>query len=186
MRRIPRRARVYPGVHPVTGHAAAGWLVAAAVCGLLVACAAPTLPEARAALDRHVAACSERHDYAPDRVQDAGPHEILPGERAWRECVYAGIETLVVPHTGMPGLYRSLIREDRHMTDAVEAGRLTRSERRRQLDALILAIEEGEQAWAEARASRALENARAFENQQRQVNEQDALFRRSALTPLGR
>lgn len=162
------------------------WLLAAAVCGLLMACAAPTVPEARAMLDRHVHACSERHGYAPGRVEGTGPHEILPGERAWRECVYSGIETLVIPHTGTPERYRALILEDRRMTEAVEAGRLTRAERRRRLDGLIIEVEDAERAWAEARAARALESAREFEEQRRQVNEQDALRRRSPLIPLGR
>lgn len=164
----------------------AGCLLVVAACSALTACAAPTVPQARAALDHHVEQCSERYGLDPESSEGAGPHEILPAERPWRECVYAGIETLVVPYTSMPGLYRSLVREDRRMTDDIEAGRLTRAERRQRLDALLAVLEARERAYAEQREQQALDNARAFEWQQRQFNEQEDRIRRSLVLPLGR
>ena len=97
------------------------------------------------ALDAHIEACSARHGYDDDRAGDLGPHELGEGERAWRQCVYEGIERLVVPATRIPGAYRKIVAEDRRMTDAIERGEMTRAERRARLDSMVAALERGEQ-----------------------------------------
>lgn len=88
--------------------------------------------------------CSERFDYNPDAA--IGETSLGKNERAWRACVYKIIEEKIIPKTRVPDMYKSLIAEDRAMTNAIQDGRLTRSQRRSRLEQLANEISAAEAA----------------------------------------
>ncbi len=115
----------------------------------LVAASGPArsdaVAEAWTALEGRLAECSAETGLAESELglaEDA----LAPGERAWRACAYAAIETLVIPRTRIPDAYRRLITEDRILTDLIEQGKVTRSQRRTRLDKLVAELERGEAA----------------------------------------
>jgi hypothetical protein len=100
-------------------------------------------------LVEHMAQCSEKYGYDPKKSSDLGEYELGPMEREWRSCVYEGIRTVIIPRTSIPEVYENLIEQDRDMTDAIEKGRLTRSQRESRVNNLIQTIRAREdQAWA--------------------------------------
>ena len=94
---------------------------------------------ARDALEQRMATCAERTGYDDQATLDQ--NVLGPGERQWRACVYEGIEELVMPVSAIPDAYGRLISEDRVMTDLIERGKITRSDRRTRLDKLVSTIE---------------------------------------------
>lgn len=81
------------------------------------------------ALARISARCTEQHAYDPASPGDIGEHALAPGEKAWRECVYAAIRSEVAPRSSAPEAYEELIAQDIKFTAAIEAGEMTRFER---------------------------------------------------------
>ena len=118
--------------------------------GALLAAGGPAraseeVAEAWAALDARLAECSSETGFS--RSGWGLPEDALAdGERAWRACAYAAIETLVIPRTRIPDAYRRLITEDRILTDLIEQGKVTRSQRRTRLDKLVAELERAEAA----------------------------------------
>lgn len=91
-------------------------------------------------------ACQRDSGYQPLADSEA---KLAPGEPAYRDCLYRGMEELVlpaIPQEEVRGWYRDLIAEDRRLTEAVAAGRMTRGERQVRLDAAWRAT--GERHWA--------------------------------------
>ena len=105
---------------------------------------------AQPVIERAMADCTTIHGYDPDTVT-VGDDALAPGERDWRACVYAAIESRVIPLSQVPGSYRTLIAEDRTMTEAIAGGQLTRSARRARLEDLAADIRVAE-AWAASTA----------------------------------
>ncbi len=119
-------------------------IAAIALVGVLAACAsqqgATTQEKSRIELanEQLVAEldqCSARHDTDP-RTATVGENELAPREREWRACAYEGIRAILVPASAVPEVYDELIAEDEALTDQVEAGEITRTERRARLDQL--------------------------------------------------
>lgn len=104
----------------------------------------------RPAIEQAMADCTAAHGYDPDTIA-VDENALAPGEREWRRCVYAAIESRVIPQTPVPEAYRSLIAEDRTMTEAVAAGALTRSARRARLEDRAAEIRAAED-WAASTA----------------------------------
>ncbi len=124
-------------------------LLSAAGLFLLTACAAPSretvrpIPlviESRARLVLALDACSEKYGFSPAVPSEAPENALAPGEREWRVCAYDALRAHVRFNPEMKTLYEGLIAEDREMTAALDAGTLTRAERRARLDALIAEI----------------------------------------------
>ncbi len=143
-----------------------------ALCLLVIGCAAerassPNMPRAvsRAALEIHMHGCTATHGYDWKATDGIGDRELAPGEREWRQCVYRGVEDILIPHTTFPGLYRQIIDEDRRMTEKIGRGEMTRSERRARLDQLLKVIERKERDHAEAKRLRARDMQDALEHQ---------------------
>jgi len=73
--------------------------------------------------------CTAMHGYDWRNPGDIGQSELAPGEKAWRDCVYAGIRRDVIPRSAVPEDYERIIAEDQQFTRAIEAGTMTRDER---------------------------------------------------------
>jgi hypothetical protein len=56
-------------------------------------------------------------------------------------------------HPSLTGRYEQLINEDITMTNAIQAGTMTRSQRRQRIEALIAQIKEAEESQAQAAAA---------------------------------
>lgn len=107
------------------------------------------LDAAIASLKPRMEACRQEAGYTP---LDEGEASLAPGEVAYRACLYAGIEEILlpaIPHEEVRGWYRALISDDRMLTEAVATGRMTRGERQIRLDALWRATGERYRAHAE-------------------------------------
>ena len=119
---------------------------------MLVGCAnQPTKSDAQVVdlypnFKRHMDGCSEKHGFDPTKTEAVGEYELAPGETAWRECVYLGVEQYILPNTPVPTAYFRIVEEDRVMTDQISRGELSRAERRARLEELIeLAVTEERQ-----------------------------------------
>ena len=130
---------------------------AAALAVLVLVLGAPDAPAdsdaAWGKLDAEIERCTTKHDYDGDDAATLGDNELGASERAWRECVYAGIRKIVIPHSRVPDAYRRFIAQDKVMTNKVERGDMTRAERRAQNEAFVAKLEAAEAAAPAAAAA---------------------------------
>lgn len=108
----------------------------------------PLVIESRARLMLALDACSERSGFDPAEVAVAAETALAPGEREWRTCAYEALRVHALANPEMKGRYERLIAEDMRMTDAIEAGAMTRSQRRAQLETLVAEIRAAEDVRA--------------------------------------
>jgi hypothetical protein len=101
---------------------------------------------ARRQLDDYMAQCTKRYGYDPEAAAKLGSNVLGPGERQWRECVYQGIGTYLIPRTLSPELYRRAIAEDRKMTEAVANGEMTRAQRQARVQQMLEEVDRIEEA----------------------------------------
>lgn len=85
--------------------------------------------ELTALLERIGTDCKDKHGYDWRNPGDLGEHELGVGEKAWRDCVYAGVRAEIVPQSNVPEQYERMIDDDIRYTAAIEAGEMTRFER---------------------------------------------------------
>jgi hypothetical protein len=85
--------------------------------------------ELETALNTISTGCTRKHGFDPTNPGEVGAHELARGEKAWRECLYAGIRTDLEPRSGFPAMYERVIAQDVEFTTAIEAGKMTRFER---------------------------------------------------------
>jgi hypothetical protein len=104
----------------------------------------PKLKAASAEFQTYLDGCTSKFGYDPENTSGLGEHKLGPGERAWRLCAYKGVNDILVPASNHPELYRRLISEDRLLTDQVEAGVITRNERKARIQQGISEIETAE------------------------------------------
>ena len=95
--------------------------------------------------ERHVRDCSSEFNFDPRQAINIGENELAPGEISWRECVYRGVENIVIPDSALSSDYRQIVFEDRVMTDKIARGEFTRTERRVRLEALIESVKAKEE-----------------------------------------
>ncbi len=109
------------------------------VAGLLAGCVASTdqsqsrytaMQQAADEYESRLEECTAIHGYDPDNPGNLGPNQLAPTERNWANCVYDGLRATLMLETTQPRLYDAIIAEHRVMTDKVESGLMTRSERR--------------------------------------------------------
>ncbi len=114
---------------------------------IVVSCAPsrPTMDQsynqAHQMLLTHMSNCTNLHGYDPDKTDGLGAHEVGPAERAWRSCVYFGVEAYIIPGTGVPKLFRRLIEKDRILTDQVERGEISRRKRKAKIMEILELIQ---------------------------------------------
>jgi hypothetical protein len=133
-------------------------------------------------LDDYLKQCTTTHGYDPEAAADLGPHVLGAGEREWRECVYRGLERHLIPKTQSPEVYRKAIEEDREMTASVAAGKMTRAQRRTQIEALLQLLERTEEENRARLGQTQSANRLVQEEMRRQLDN----TRRSMMAPLGR
>ena len=133
-------------------------VLAGAVAAVAACASAPTKtspaalsmlrPQLRAALDQ----CTRTHGY--DLTQTAGVAEnaLAPNELPWRQCAYDAVRAYAEGHPSVGGLYAQLIDEDIAMTDAIQQGSMTRSQRRARIETLLGQIRAAEDAQTQAAA----------------------------------
>jgi hypothetical protein len=117
----------------------------------LLACSCASAPEsesprasmeaARTAFYRDLASCTKTYGYDPEKLPPLGPHQLGVNERKWRSCAYDAIEVRLIPASRNPELYSDLIASDRVLTNEVEEGIVTRSERRERIREMLATIE---------------------------------------------
>lgn len=124
---------------------------------LLTACTAPedrpvrpipAVMESRARLTLALDRCIEAHGYSPELTEEVAENAMAPGELEWRECAYQAMRDHARANPEMRERYERLIAEDSQMTAAIQAGSLTRSQRRDRLDDLITEIRAAEDVRA--------------------------------------
>ncbi|MEK9660205.1 MAG: hypothetical protein VW644_00450 [Alphaproteobacteria bacterium] len=102
--------------------------------------------------------CTAAHGYDPRKPGEISENELAEGERAWRDCMYAGIDADIAHRSSSPAEWRALIDADRQMTDAIAAGSMTRSQRAARLQMLIANIRMAELTAADRRVREAQRN----------------------------
>jgi hypothetical protein len=118
-------------------------------------------------------ACTEKTAYVP---LDDSERRLAPNELAYRQCIYQGVEAVVLPAIPFDSVrqsYVQLIAEDKRLTDEVAAGRMTRGDRQAQLDAMKQAIKSKYAALVEVTIEHQrqddMERTRANVQQQREL-----------------
>jgi hypothetical protein len=155
--------------------------LAALLCLGLAACAAgpgQSGPgEAMAAFESRAESCKAAYPFEPP---PESARRMAPGEQAYRDCLHAAVETLLIPALPYDDLrdgYRALLAEDRRLGDEVAAGRLSRAEHRARIDERTAHLAGQWRREAEmTRRSRA--NAEQMDALQRQLTIIDDLVRR--------
>jgi len=126
---------------------------AAGLAGLCLAMTAGSmaLADTGEAIGKIADRCTEAHGYDPRKPGNVGESQLATNERAWRECMYASIESDIARHSSSPAEWRTLVDADRRMTDEIEAGTLTRSQRAARVQMLIANIRLADLAATEKR-----------------------------------
>ncbi len=122
------------------------------------------LTAARAKLTSDLEGCTTAHGYDPNKAAGIAENALAPGELEWRECAYTAARTYARANPSMRLDYELLITEDRSMTAAVQAGTLTRSERRAKLEARLADIRAREQQQMQAAEDAAEEDQEQLTN----------------------
>ncbi|MCG3145502.1 MAG: hypothetical protein HONDAALG_03113 [Gammaproteobacteria bacterium] len=144
------------GVSPCSRPHHLRWLHAALVTLAVLlprAAAALTPEEVRARLDADLSQCTQRYGFDP-AARDLPERALAPGERAWRECAYEGVQKHMIPNSTIPDVYLQLIGEDRMLTDRLDRGEITRAQRRQRLDQLIERIRRAERERSQTEQQR--------------------------------
>jgi hypothetical protein len=92
------------------------------------------------AIARLADACTADHGYDPRRPGAVDETSLAENERAWRDCMYAGIRNTVMPRSPVPTEWQALIEADTEMTNAIVAGTMTRSQRAASLQVRLYGI----------------------------------------------
>lgn len=116
---------------------------------------------------QHMDGCSARFGYDPDKADALGPHQLGENERDWSECVYDGIRRYLAVNSPVPDAYTGLIDTHKTLTDQVEAGQITRAQRRGKVEALFESIRRDEDALMQREAAKS--QAQADQRTQREI-----------------
>jgi hypothetical protein len=138
------------------------FLINLCVAASLAACATQqTGPEAaqgaleaaREQLIVDLGQCTQTFGYDPRKVAGVAEDQLAPHELEWRQCGYDAVRKYARNQPTLTGRYEQLINEDISMTNAIEAGVMTRSERRQRNETLIAQIKDAEQSQVQAAAA---------------------------------
>lgn len=125
---------------------------------------AARLTQARAKLDGDIAACTSAHGYDPRNAGAIAENALAPGELEWRDCAYLAARNYARVNEPMRLDYELLISDDRKMPRAVQAGTMTRTERRARIETRLADIKAQEEAQLQAAASAAAEDHQQLRN----------------------
>lgn len=129
---------------------------------------------ARSQLVADLDQCTHSFGYDPQKAADIPENQLGPRELEWRQCGYDAVRKYSQFQPALTGRYEQLINEDISMTNAIQSGAMTRTQRRARLDALIdqiKAAEEGQiqsttknQAAEQEQVRRSIDSMRGFYN----------------------
>jgi hypothetical protein len=138
--------------------------------------AAPQSPlaAARSQLVADLEQCTHSFGYDPQKAGDIPENQLAPRELEWRQCGYDAVRKYSQFQPALTGRYEQLINEDISMTNAIQSGAMTRTQRRVRLDALIEQIKAAEEEQIQAttknkeaeeeQVRRAIDSMRGFYN----------------------
>lgn len=138
------------------------------------------------ALEKHMQDCTRQFGYDPAQAGGLGAHELGAGERAWRDCVYEGIQKIMMSVSVIPEVYQQLIDDDRRMTDDIERQEMTRSERRAQLEANVRNIKLSEEVNKGVVADQKYSEMQQQMQRMQQMQQFERLVTPRIAIPLGR
>jgi hypothetical protein len=110
------------------------------------------LPAARQQLVTDLSQCTKTFGYDPNNLTSIGENQLAPREIEWRQCGYDAVRRYARSQPTLTGLYDQLINEDITMTNAVQTGTMTRSQRRQRIEALISGLKSEEERQVQATA----------------------------------
>jgi hypothetical protein len=125
------------------------------------------LAAARQQLVADLGQCTQTFGYDPNKVAGVAENQLAPNELQWRQCGYDAVRKYAGYQPALTGQYEQLINEDITMTNAVQSGAMTRTQRRQRLEALIDQIKSAEESQVQAAAS---EQAQQTEQVRQVVN----------------
>ena len=125
------------------------------------------LTAARQQLVADLHGCTQTYGYDPRNVAGVPENKLAPHELEWRQCGYDAVRKYSHSQPTLTGRYDQLINEDITMTNAVQSGTMTRSQRRERLQTLVEQIKQAEESQAQAAAS---EQAQQMEDVRRVVD----------------
>jgi hypothetical protein len=102
-------------------------------------------------IEQEAARCASEHSYDRGGQTNLGPHELAATERPYLDCIYEGMNKRVIPKALLPDDYRQLIKSYQDMTNAVEKGEITRTERMAQARQMLEEIKNKEATEREKR-----------------------------------
>jgi hypothetical protein len=97
--------------------------------------------------------CTNIFGYDPRNVTGVAENQLAPGELQWRQCGYDAVRRYGRSHPALTGRYEQLINEDITMTNAIQSGASTRTQRRQRIEELIVQIKDAEESQAQAAAA---------------------------------
>src|SRR5262249_32977615 len=120
-------------------------LLLAGIAGGLSACTSQgsgsssqsPLAAARQGLVADLHQCAQTYGYDPRNVASVPENKLAPNELEWRQCGYDAVRKYSHSQPALTGQYEQLINEDITMTNAVQSGTMTRTQRRQRLQTLI-------------------------------------------------
>jgi hypothetical protein len=107
---------------------------------------------AREQLVSDLGQCTQTFGYDPKTITGVAENQLAPHEIEWRQCAYDAVRKYAHAHPTLTGRYEQLINEDITMTNAIQAGSMTRTQRRQRIQALVEQIKGAEQSEAQAEA----------------------------------
>jgi len=110
------------------------------------------LAAARQQLVADLGQCTKTFGYDPNNTTGVAENHLAPHEIEWRQCGYDAVRTYARNQPALAGQYEQLINEDITMTNAIQAGTMTRLQRRQRLEALIEQIKSAEESQTRAEA----------------------------------
>jgi hypothetical protein len=125
------------------------------------------LAAARQQLVAELGQCTQTFGYDPNKVSSVKENQLAPHELQWRQCGYDAVRKYSRYQPALTGQYEQLINEDITMTNAIQSGAMTRTQRRQRLEALIAQIKSAEESQVQAAAS---EQAQQTEQVRQVVN----------------
>lgn len=93
--------------------------------------------------------CTQKFGYDPNKVAGVAENQLAPNELQWRQCGYDAVRKYASYQPALTGQYEQLINEDISMTSAIQAGTMTRSQRRQRIETLIAQIKSAEENQAQ-------------------------------------
>jgi hypothetical protein len=111
------------------------------------------LSAARQQLIDELRQCTSTFGYDPRNVTGIAENQLAPNELQWRQCAYDAVRSYGRSHPTLTGRYEQLINEDITMTNAIQSGASTRSQRRQRIEELIAQIKDAEESQAQTAAA---------------------------------